>query len=123
MASMIRITRNPAMDEDGASIALAEWVDAVSRHEGVRIADGDYSVTRPETGQVFTLRNNGGDTEMFVSHVGAWQRVFRWDEEDILFIGTEAFGVDAQCQLRSMARALANALQAVVCGDDGRIYD
>ncbi len=120
---MIRITRNPQSDEGGPAITLAEWLEAVARHQHVRLATGDYAVRLPETGQTFTLRNTGGDAELFLPHAGAWQRVFRWDEEDILFVGTEVFGADPACHLRSVARMLAGELQAVVCGDDGEIYD
>lgn len=121
MAYMIRITRDPATD--GAAIPLAEWTAVVDRHEGVRLAEGDYYVRLPETGQVFTLRNNGGDAEMLVPGTGAWQRIFRWDEDGILFVGTEEFAADAGCRLRLIARTLASALQARVQGDDGEVYD
>lgn len=122
MAYMIRITRSAQDDEDGAVITLAEWVDAVERIAHVRLAEGDYSVTLPETGQVFTLRNNGGDAELYFPHANAWRRVFRWDEEDVSFVGTEEFANDAACQLRAVARQLAEALQASVIGDDGELY-
>lgn len=121
MAYMIHITRNAQGEDDGAAITLAEWVAAVERIAHVRLAQGDYSVTLPETGQVFTLRNNGGDAELFFAGEG-WRRVFRWDEESIDFVGTEAFASDAACHLRSVARQLAEALQASVIGDEGEAY-
>lgn len=123
MAYTISITRNLEQDEDGPFIPLTEWVEVVSRIEGVRLAEGDYSVRLPETGQVFTLRNNGGDTEVFFPATGAWRRVFRWNEEDISFVGTEEFGADPDCHLRNVARKLAVALEAIVRGDDGETYD
>lgn len=119
MAYMIHITRGT----DTARIALEEWVAAVERISGVRLADGDYTVRLPETGQTFVLRNNGGDAELHFAHVGEWRRVFRWDEESVQFVGTEEFGADPACQLRSVARALATELGAVVRGEDGRIFD
>lgn len=119
MAYMIHIARGA----DTARIALEEWVAAVERIPGVRLADGDYTVRLPETGQTFVLRNNGGDAELHFAHVGEWRRVFRWDEESVQFVGTEEFGADPACQLRSVARALATELGAVVRGEDGRIFD
>jgi hypothetical protein len=121
MAYMISITRNPQMAEGGACITLDEWVEAVSSLEGVRLAAGDYSVTLPETGQTFTLRNNGGDAEMLLPHAGVWQRVFRWDDDGVTFVMTQDFS-DARCHLRSVARHLAEALQASVCGEEGEFY-
>lgn len=122
MAYMIRITRNTEGEEDGAAITLAEWIDAVNGIAHVRLAEGDYSVTLPETGQVFTLRNNGGDAELYLPLVNAWRRVFRWDEEDISFVGTDEFASDAACQLRAIARQLAEVLEASVVGDEGEVY-
>jgi hypothetical protein len=119
MAYMIHIARGV----DEPAIALADWVAAVERISGVRLADGDYTVRLPETGQTFILRNNGGDAELHFAHAGEWRRVFRWDEESIQFVGTEEFGADPACQLRSVARALAAELGAVVRGEDGRIFD
>lgn len=122
MAYTIRITRNLEQDEDGPFIALAEWVDVVSRVEGVRLAEGDYSVRLPETGQVFTLRNNGGDTELFFPATQTWRRIFSWNEEDISFVGTEEFGVNPDCHLRTIVRTLAAELGAIVRGGDGETY-
>jgi hypothetical protein len=122
MAYMIRITRNADGDEGGPAISLAEWIAAVDSHAHVRLADGDYSVTLPETGQVFILRNNGGDAELFFPQANTWRRVFRWDEEDVSFVGTDAFASDATCHLHSIARQLAEALQASIVGDEGELY-
>jgi hypothetical protein len=121
MAYMISITRNPQIAEGGACIALDEWVEAVNSVEGVRLAEGDYSVTLPETGQTFTLRNNGGDAEILLPYAGVWQRVFRWDDEGVTFVMTQDFA-DAGCHLRCVARQLADALQASVCGEEGELY-
>lgn len=123
MAYTISITRNLEWhEEEGPFIALAEWIDVVSRTEGVRLAEGDYSVRLPQTGQVFTLRNNGGDAEVFFPASNTWRRVFRWTGEDIAFVGTEEFGADPNCQLRSIARTLATDLKAILRGDDGETY-
>ena len=122
MAYTIRITRNTEGGEGGGAITLAEWIDAVDSLAHVRLADGDYAVTLPETGQVFTLRNTGGDAELFFPHADSWRRVFRWDDAEISFVGTEDFASNAACQLRCIARQLAEALHASVIGDEGEPY-
>jgi hypothetical protein len=122
MAYMIHITRNPEWDEDGPAITLAEWQSAVAAMDGVRLAEGDYSVRLPETGQTFVLRNNGGDADLHHPHVNEWRRTFRFDAESIQFRGPEDFDNPAN-HLRQVACRLAAALGAVVCGDDGEIYD
>lgn len=122
MAYMIYITRNPQRHDSGSGIPLEAWITAVQQHAHTRLADGHYSVTLPETGQVFTLRNNGGDAEVNFAGTG-WRRVFRWDEDErhITFRATEDFA-EAACHLRVVARDLARALDAVVRGDDGESY-
>ena len=124
MAYMIHITRDPGgVLESVQEIALEDWVAAVNSIEGVRLAEGDYPVRLPETGQTFILRNNGGDAELHIPHANEWRRTFRWEEGVIKFVGTEEFTNDPACRLRTIARALAAALGAVMCGDDGRIHD
>jgi hypothetical protein len=118
---MIHITRNPQMADDGQGITLAEWVDAVERIEGVWLAEGDYSARLPETGQMFVLRNNGGDAEVHHPSANEWRRTFRFDGVGILFRGPEDFD-DPASDLRQVACRLAVALGAVVCGDEGEIY-
>lgn len=120
MPSMIHITRNAQQDDAGSGISLAEWIAAIDQHEHTRLAEGDYSITLPETGQVFVLRNAGGDAEVNFAGTG-WRRVFRWEEESVIFRATDDFA-DAACRLREVARALAGALGAVVRGADGQIY-
>ena len=123
MAYMIHITRDVDGLESVQDIPIEDWVNAVSRIDGVRLAEGDYSVRLPETGQVFVMLNNGGDAELHIPQTGEWRRVFRWDAEGIQFVGTEEFRSDPACQLRSVARALAGTLGAVMRGEDGRIFD
>jgi hypothetical protein len=123
MAYMIHITSSRKRWGLTRKIPLKHWIAAVNRIDGVRLAEGDYSIQLPETGQTFVLRNNGGDAELYIPHADEWRRVFRWDEESIQFVGTEEFGADPGCQLRSIARALAAELGAELRGDDGEIYD
>jgi hypothetical protein len=123
MAYMVHITRDLDGLESMQEIALEDWMSAVNSVDGVRLAEGDYSVRLPETGQVFVLRNNGGDAELHVPHTGEWRRVFRWEEGNIKFVGTEEFINDPMCRVRTVARTLAAALGAVMCGEDGRIHD
>jgi hypothetical protein len=75
MAYEIHIER-PSADEEPSPIALSEWRAAVARTDGVRMADGDYHITNPKTGERITLRNAGGDAEVFFPDNGAWLRAF-----------------------------------------------
>ena len=115
MAYELHIMRG-ASDPD---IALVEWIEAVAAADGVRLADGDYLVTLPETGQVFRFQNTGGDTEVLFN--GVWRRVFRWDAGCVSFVGPKDFD-DETTHMRAVARALAEALQANVVGDEGELY-
>lgn len=117
MAYEIHIKRNA----DGAVIALAEWIEAVTQADDCRLADGDYLVTLPETGQVFRFPNTGGDTEVLFAVDGVWRRVFRWHGGHISFVAPKDFGDEAS-HMRSAARKLAEMLQASVVGDEGEIY-
>lgn len=121
MAYEIHITRNVDWDEDGAAITLAEWTEVVNEVEGVRLADGHYLITVPDTGQVLRFPNNGGDTEVcFPGDVG-WRRVFRWHGGHVSFVAPKDFD-NASTHLRLIARALAQALQASVIGDEGEPF-
>ena len=120
MAYEIHITRSERLDNDGAGITLEEWVEVVAQVEGVRLADGDYLVTLPETGQVLRFHNTGGDTEVCLGGE-TWRRVFRWSDGRASFVGPQDFD-DAASHLRCVARTLAGALQAHVVGDKGETY-
>lgn len=121
MAYEIHITRNVDLDKDGADITLAEWTAVVNKAEGVRLADGHYLITVPETGQVIKFTNNGGDTEVLFPGDDGWRRVFRWHGGRVSFVAPKDFD-NASTHLRQVARALAQTLQASVVGDEGELY-
>lgn len=121
MAYEIHITRNVDWDEDGAVITLAEWADVVNRLDGVRLAVGDYLITVPNTGQVLKFPNNGGDTEVLFPGDTGWRRAFRWHDGRVSFVAPKDFD-NASTHMRLVARALAEALQASVVGDEGEPY-
>ena len=121
MAYEIHIRRNVDRDEDGPAITLAEWIEAVNSVDGVRLADGHYLITVPDTGQVLRFPNNGGDTEVLFPPDNGWRRVFRWHGGKVTFVAPKDFD-DASTLLRLVARALAQALQASVVGDEGEPY-
>ena len=46
-------------------IALSEWRAVVQQTHNVRMAEGDFEITNPKTGEIIRLRNAGGDAEAF----------------------------------------------------------
>lgn len=121
MAYEIHITRNVDWDENGQVITLAEWADVVNRLDGVRLAVGDYLITVPDTGQVLKFPNNGGDTEALFPDDTGWRRAFRWHGGRVSFVAPKDFD-NTSTHMRLVARALAEALQASIVGDEGELY-
>jgi hypothetical protein len=120
MAYEIHITRRAP---DALPIALSEWCAAVQQTPGVRMANGDYEIANPKTGEAIRLRNAGGDAEVFFSVEGNWLRVFRWSPPgDVSFSAPRDFDMP-NCGIRRLAAELARALGASLIGDEGEIYD
>ena len=120
MAYEIHITRRAP---DALPIALSEWCAAVQQTPGVRMANGDYEIANPKTGETIRLRNAGGDAEVFFSVEGNWLRVFRWSPPgDVSFSAPRDFDLPS-CGIRCLAAELARALGASLIGDEGEVYD
>lgn len=104
-------------------ITLAEWCDVIGRTENVRIADGKHTLTNPQTGELITFGNPGGDAEVYFPVEGTWQRVLRWSRRGtISFVAPPDFAEPCS-HLRRTAHALAQSLGASMVGDEGEIYD
>jgi hypothetical protein len=114
--------KRPAPDEESHPISLPEWQAAVGETEGVRLATKPARITNPKTGEVISIPNNGGDTEVYFSADDTWQRLFSWS-----FAGTVCWRYTADfdrpdSEIRTVARRLARKLNAVIVGDEGEIY-
>jgi len=64
MAYEIHIARR-APEGQILPIALSEWRAVVQQTHNVRMAEGDFEITNPKTGEIIRLRNAGGDAEAF----------------------------------------------------------
>jgi hypothetical protein len=122
MAYAIHIKRRTA-DAPHSPISLSEWRAAVSRVDGVRMADGDYHITNPKIDERITLRNAGGDAEVFFPDDGAWLRAFRWSPEGRISFRAPRDFLSPTCFIRRLAAELARELDAQLIGDEGEIYD
>jgi len=104
-------------------ISLPEWSAAVAETEGVRPASGEaQTATNPKTGEVISIAARAGDAEVFFPDNGEWHSVFRWRGKSAVFNGRFKPG-DASHPVWSVAVALASRLGAVICGDEGEVYD
>jgi hypothetical protein len=122
MAYEIHIERR-APDARHLPIDLLEWRAVVAKAAGVRMAEGDFEISNPATGEVIRLRNSGGDAEVFFPGDALWRRVFRWSSPGrISFRAPRDFGAPASI-IGRLALELARDLDALVVGDEGEIYD
>jgi hypothetical protein len=122
MAYEIHIARR-APEGQILPIALSEWRAAVQQTQNVRMAEGDFEITNPKTGEIIRLRNAGGDAEAFFSAKAEWLRVFCWSPSGrISFRAPRDFDLPAS-GIRRLAAELAHALGASLVGDEGEIYD
>jgi hypothetical protein len=104
-------------------IALSEWRTAVQQTQNVRIAEGDFEISNPKTDEIITLRNAGGDAEVFFSAKAEWLRVFRCSPSGrISFRAPRDFDLPTS-DIRRLAAKLARALGASLIGDEGEIYE
>jgi hypothetical protein len=117
----IHIRRRGAGPPD-SHIALSEWRAVVECTGGVRMAEGDYQITNPVTGERIRIRNRGGDAEVFFPDEAAWRRVFHWFDGRISFRAGLDFEVPTSL-MRRLAGELARELDAQLVGDEGEIYD
>ena len=122
MAYEIHIERR-----DGAGnrcrITLEDWQAAVTAETGVRLVAGDTQATNPATGEVVTIKNNGGDVAILDASTGNWQRTLYWRKRGrVSFRQTDDFA-EATSPVRSAVLRLARRLGATVVGDEGEIYE
>jgi hypothetical protein len=112
-----------ASDGEILPIALSEWQAAVRQTPNVRMAEGDFELTNPKTGEIIRLRNDGGDAEVFFPANAAWLRVFRWSPDGrVSFNARGDFDLPTS-PIRRLAAELARVLGGSLIGDEGEKYD
>jgi hypothetical protein len=122
MAYEIHITRR-ASDAQILPIGLSEWRTAAQQAPGIRMAEGNTEITNPKTGEIITLRNAGGDTEVLFSADATWRRVFYWSPSGrVSFRAPRDFDLPTSA-IRRLAAKLARVLGGSLVGDGGKIYD
>jgi len=122
MAYAIHIERRAA-DGRRLPIQLSEWHAAVMRTDGVRLVEGSFQATNPKTHEVITLRNDGGDTEVFSATDARWEPGFSWSPSGrISFRAPRDFSQPTSA-MRRLALQLARGLDALLVGDEGEVYD
>lgn len=121
MGYSIHIERQNGLGEP-IPIPLAEWIDAVAQTEGVRLLDGDISARNPRTGELITIRNEGGDAEVFLPQEGEWVPIFFWSSRGHVNFNPGPGFEDPIDRTRTVAVKLAALLNGLLVGDEGETY-
>lgn len=103
-------------------ITLDEWLEAVEATPGIRLADGPLQLRNPQTSEIITVENAGGDVDVYLEGENTWVRVFFWTP-----IGRASFRATKETEhpdseIRRAARALAKKLDADIVGDEDETY-
>ena len=124
MAYRLRIQREAGSpDAEPEPIPLEEWCLAVAATKGVRLLTGKvHTLRNPITNEVIKISAHEGDAEVFFPDDGQWHSVFSWFEGSSSFVARLEPG-DTSHPVWVAAVSLAACLGAVICGDDGEIYD
>ena len=117
MVTRLHIERQ---DKDGArqAIPLAQWTEAVEALDGIRMAEGNASATNPRTGDAIVMPNRGGDAEVYRPDCKRWMRSFWWSPQGMISFPAPEHRADP---VMSLARVLAEALDARIIDDDGQL--
>jgi hypothetical protein len=109
--------------EDVVPIPLDEWRAALSATEGVRwFAAEHYTIENPTTRQPIRMKVGEGAAEAFFPKDERWYPAIRWFEGSASFNARLQPG-DMTHPVWAAAVSLATRLGAVICGDEGEVYD
>lgn len=114
MAYELRIERDPPIEEE-------EWQSAVRSHPWLRCGRADSVTANPVTGERIAVPGSKSDAQIEVA--GTWLTVFHWRHGRVTFNARTVDVTDASDRGARAAFELANALGAVIRGDEGEIYD
>jgi hypothetical protein len=104
------------------AIPLSEWKSTVAEIEGVRLCLVAPTITNPKTGEVITLAFNEGAAEVYSPTDKTWNALFYWSNGKISF-APRRLPSDNPDYIWQAATNIASHLDAVICGDQGEIYD
>jgi len=121
MAYEIHIRRLDG-DRDRVPIPLEAWLAAIKAVPNVRLADGDAIAQNPATSEVIRIRDFGGTAEVFDPERQTWDRTFRWSARGYASFRAPQGFEHLDHPMRKIARDVAQAVGAVVIGDEGEIY-
>jgi len=122
MAYSIHIERRTP-DGQRSPIELSEWRAVVARTDGVRLVEGNFQATNPRTYEIITLRNDGGDAEIFSATDARWQPGFSWSRSGRISFPAPRDFEEPTSAVRRLALELARDLDARLVGDEGEVYD
>jgi hypothetical protein len=103
-------------------IPVEAWLAAINANPSVRLASGDAIAQNPVTSEVIRIRDFGGTAEVFDPERQTWDRTFHWNARGYASFRAPLGFANLDHPMRLIARDLAQAVGAVVIGDDGEIY-
>ncbi|MEQ1697457.1 MAG: hypothetical protein ABL901_16615 [Hyphomicrobiaceae bacterium] len=103
-------------------IPLEAWLAAVQAVPNVRLASGDAVAQNTATSEVIRIRDVGGNVEVIDPARQTWDRALRWSAGGYASFRAPQGFENSDHPMRIVARELAEAVGAVVVGDEGETY-
>ena len=100
-------------------IELAEWQSAVQSSADARLDKRENSATNPATGEKIVVPGLAGAAAVHID--GQWIKVFHWHKGKVTFNAPAS--TSSKDPVMAVALELAAVLSAVICGDEGEVYD
>ncbi len=124
MAYSLHIERDPQ------GITLDEWIEVVSKQDGVKLAEGNVEAKNPKTGEIISIPGCPGDVSVLFQAKGLlgfgrkdeWHICIRFVRDKASFNATPELE-SPKNPLRIAVSGLAAALGAKIVGDEGEVYE
>ena len=124
MAYALHIERNPQ------GFTLDEWIEVVSKQDGVKLAEGGVEAKNPKTGETTSIPGRPGDVSVLFQAKGilGFGRKAEWRTCIHFSRNKASFNATAELEsphnpLRVATSRLAAALGAKIVGDEGEVYE
>lgn len=115
MADMVKIKRKER-------IYLEEWILTVNELDNVRLCKEGFHTGKDADGKAFRVPVEEGDTEVYLEDQDKWINVFHYRDSEYCIAFDMPSGANEKA-IWSVAREIANTLEARLIGDDGESYD